>query len=150
ITGLSNTGPFDPNSSYDPGQVATVGQLATPLTFEGDNGSSNGFDRSLGETVHVEGGASGALTNGNIGVEGNGTDTLSIKLAEDVNLGSDGSLTTGNAVVDNGGLAVDDGTNNTIYGADGLTITGGPTISSAGIDAGDSKITNVADGEVSD
>src|SRR5699024_10588127 len=46
------------------------------------------------------------------------------------------------------GTTMTDGTNTTTYDADGLAITGGPVISSAGIDAGGKKVTNVADGDV--
>src|SRR5699024_7485611 len=46
------------------------------------------------------------------------------------------------------GTTMTDGTNTTTYGADGLAIAGGPTISSTGIDAAGKKITSVADGDV--
>ena len=51
------------------------------LTFAGDSGTSNKI--KLGDTLNIKGGASGDLSDGNIGVEGNG-DTLNIKLAKDV------------------------------------------------------------------
>ena len=51
------------------------------LTFKGDTGTSNKI--KLGDTLNVTGGATGALSDGNIGVEGSG-DTLKIKLAKDV------------------------------------------------------------------
>ena len=51
------------------------------LTFAGDSGTSNKI--KLGDTLNVTGGATGALSDGNIGVEGSG-DTLKIKLAKDV------------------------------------------------------------------
>ncbi|ERL49191.1 hypothetical protein BJB45_21305, partial [Halomonas huangheensis] len=56
-------------------QLKGVEDLATtPLTFAGDSGSN--VDRQLGETLNVTGGAAGTLTSGNIGVVGDGTDTL--------------------------------------------------------------------------
>lgn len=79
------------------------------------------------------GGATGTLTDGNIGVEANGSDTLTIKLAEDINLGTDGSVTMGDTVINNGGL----------------TIVDGPSITTSGIDAGDQVITNVSPGTIS-
>ncbi|MFC0325180.1 YadA-like family protein, partial [Halomonas organivorans] len=134
--------------------AATVGQITdlatTPLTFAGDSGTN--VERQLGETLNVTGGASGALTSGNIGVVGDGTDTLAIQLAENVDLGTDGSVTTGNSTLDDSGLAVDDGSGNvTTVTDDGLTVAGGPSVtSSGGIDAGGQTISNVADGVASD
>ncbi|SNR68207.1 Autotransporter adhesin, partial [Methylobacillus rhizosphaerae] len=99
-----------------------------PLTFAGDTGEN--IERKLGETVNVKGGATGTLTEGNIGVESNGSDTLTVKLAENVDLGSNGSVTTGNTTVNNSGLSIE----------------GGPSITQSGIDAGGTRITNVAAG----
>ncbi|MBB3143596.1 autotransporter adhesin, partial [Halomonas organivorans] len=133
--------------------AATVGQITdlatTPLTFAGDSGTD--VDRQLGDTLNVTGGASGTLTSGNIGVVGDGTDTLAIQLAEDVDLGTNGSITTGNSTLDDGGLAVDDGSGNvTTVTNDGLTVAGGPSVTaSGGIDANDQVISNVGAGEVS-
>ena len=76
------------------------------------------------------GGAAGTLTDGNIGVVADGTDTLTVKLAKDINLGATGSVTIGNTLVN----------------TSGLTITGGPSVTTSGIDAGEKAITNVADG----
>ena len=91
-----------------------------PLTFSGDDGTD--MKRKLGERLGVEGNPASALTIGNIGVESNGTDTLTIKLAKDVNLGPEGSL----------------------------MIAGGPSLSSTGIDAGNSPISNVDDAVTDD
>ena len=133
IGGLTNT-TFDP-LSYTSGQAATEDQLAevartanNPLTFAGDSGTP--VARKLGETVNIVGGAAGTLTDGNIGVVADGTDTLTVKLAKDINLGATGSVTIGN----------------TLLNTSGLTITGGPSVTTAGIDAGEKAITNVADG----
>src|SRR5690606_4759068 len=46
------------------------------------------------------------------------------------------------------GTNVTDGTNTSNYGAEGLTITGGPSVTTAGINAGNKKITNVDNGSV--
>ena len=133
IGGLTNT-TFDP-LSYTSGQAATEDQLAevartanNPLTFAGDSGTP--VARKLGETVNIVGGAAGTLTDGNIGVVADGTDTLTVKLAKDINLGATGSVTIGNTLVN----------------TSGLTITGGPSVTTSGIDAGEKAITNVADG----
>ncbi|MGJ8525926.1 hypothetical protein LMG33818_001674 [Halomonadaceae bacterium LMG 33818] len=101
------------------------------LTFAGDSGDN--VHRNLGQTVSIKGGADNSkdLTKGNIGVVANGNDTLTVALNKDVNLGSDGSLTTGNTTVNNSGLS----------------ITNGPSVTSNGIDAGGKTITNVAPGK---
>ena len=102
-------------------------QANKPLTFAGDSGTP--VNRKLGETVNVKGGNTGNLTEGNIGVVA-GTDTLTVKLAETIDLGSNGSIAMGNTKVN----------------SDGLTITGGPSMTGGGIDAGGKAITNVASG----
>ncbi|EGP18169.1 hypothetical protein, partial [Halomonas sp. TD01] len=111
---------------YVDNSVTALGD--TPLTFMGDSGTQ--FDRKLGETANVKGGSIGTLTDGNIGVVADGTDTLNIKLAENVDLGLNGSVVMGDTTVNN----------------DGLTIAGGPSITNTGIDAGNTTITNVAPG----
>ena len=102
-------------------------QANKPLTFAGDSGTP--VNRKLGETVNVKGGNTGTLTEGNIGVVA-GTDTLTVKLAEAIDLGSNGSIAMGNTKVNN----------------DGLTIINGPSVTAGGIDAGGKAITNVASG----
>ncbi|WP_298907277.1 YadA-like family protein [uncultured Psychrobacter sp.] len=105
------------------------------ITFDGDSGS---IDRKLGETINIKGGASGNLTTGNIGIEADAsTNTLNVKLAENIDLGSNGSVKVGNSAL------------NTL----GLTITNtNPTkvvsLTNTGLNNGGNKITNVAAGEV--
>src|SRR5699024_7904331 len=153
IAGLTNT-TFDPEATYTGGVAATQEQLSqvnTDLTtaglnFIGDVG--NEVHRDLGQTLSVTGGATGDLTDGNIGVvENDNEDGLEIKLAENINLGEDGSVTTGDTVMDNNGVRVGD---NVALGATGLIIDGGPSITIEGIDAGGKKITNVAAGTEDD
>lgn len=125
ISGLQNKDIDYPEFADGSGRAATeeqlgivndaVGDLAdTPLTFAGDAGSN--VERKLGETVNLVGGAAdeAALTDGNIGVVADGADTLEIKLNKDVDLGPDGSVTTGNTVMDNTGLTVSDTTAGTL------------------------------------
>ncbi|WP_269465165.1 YadA-like family protein [Halomonas huangheensis] len=101
-------------------QLKGVEDLATtPLTFAGDSGSN--VDRQLGETLNVTGGAAGTLTSGNIGVVGDGTDTLELQLAEDIDLGTNGSVTAGDSLLDTDGLTVTDGTTTTAMTAGGVT-----------------------------
>ncbi|WP_368315255.1 beta strand repeat-containing protein, partial [Megasphaera massiliensis] len=73
------------------------------------------------------------LTTGNIGVvssQAGDNGLLVVKLNKDIDLGENGSVTTGNTTINNSGL----------------TITNGPSVTSSGINAGGSKITNVATG----
>ncbi|MCH7293671.1 hypothetical protein MMP65_19810, partial [Acinetobacter sp. ANC 3926] len=116
------------NKTYVDGKVQTLAD--NPLGFVGDSGTK--AIRKLGEDLNVKGGATGNLTSGNIGVVSNGSNQLDIKLAETVNLGTNGSVTTGNSKIDNSGL----------------TITGGPSVTTTGINAGSKVITNVAAGTV--
>ena len=112
-------------------QVAV--QAANPLKFDGDSGTT--VERKLGNTLNVKGGATGALTDNNIGVVAdNNSNTLRLKLAQNVNLGTAGSLRTGDTIVNN----------------DGVAITGGPSITKTGISAGNKPITNVASGGTTD
>ena len=58
--------------------------VTSPLTFSGDNDTAN-FERKLGSRVFVKGGADAAeLSEGNIGVVSNGSDTLNVKLAKEL------------------------------------------------------------------
>ncbi|NUG12054.1 YadA-like family protein, partial [Acinetobacter seifertii] len=61
------------------------------------------------------------------------TNTYKYSVNDNIALTNAGSLTVGNSKVDN----------------NGLTITGGPTVTTAGINAGNQKITNVAAGTIS-
>jgi len=92
--------------------------------------ADNKFTRKLGEQTNVVGGVTDAtkLTDNNIGVVSNGTDTLNIKLAKTLT-GLD-SVTAGGTTINNGGL----------------TVNGKNYVSPNGINANNQKITNVADG----
>ncbi|MFU9814119.1 ESPR-type extended signal peptide-containing protein, partial [Acinetobacter radioresistens] len=106
----------------------------TPLGFTDD--ADTQLTRKLGENLHVKGGASGTLTDNNIGVVANGTDTLTVKLAEDIDLGTNGSVTTGNTVVNANGLTINNPADTT------KTVS----VTSGGINAGGNVISNVAAG----
>ncbi|MGR6621120.1 ESPR-type extended signal peptide-containing protein [Acinetobacter junii] len=126
------------NKTYVDGKVQALGD--TPLGFIGDSGTK--ATRKLGEDLNVKGGATGTLTNGNIGVVSNGTNQLDIKLAETVNLGANGSVTTGSTVVSNIGVTTPQVVIGT--GANTTTLTSNGT----SLNVGGDKITNVADGSV--
>jgi len=61
----------------------TAEQAFKALTFGGDNAAKN-FERRLGEQIFVKGGATGTLSDNNIGVESDGDGTLNVKLAKDL------------------------------------------------------------------
>lgn len=102
------------NPKGEPEQVAT---LNDGLRFTGDD--SKEVKRPLNSLLTVKGGAKGELTEGNIGVTSDPkTGTLNVKLAKDINLGSNGSIKAGPV-----------------------------TINKNGINAGNTRITNVAAGK---
>ena len=101
------------------------------LNFKGDGETV--VHRDLGDTLNIVGGNTEAdsLTEGNIGVVADDTTgTLNVKLAK--NLTGLSNVKLGDAVT---------------LDALGLTVTGGPSVTTTGINAGDKKITNVANGE---
>mgnify|MGYP000936099503 CR=1 FL=1 len=91
----------------------------------------NKFTQKLGTQTNIVGGVTdeSKLSDNNIGVVSNGTDTLNVKLAKDLNVES---VTTGTTVINN----------------NGLTIGGKSFITPNGINANNTPITNVADGNV--
>ena len=119
------------------------------LTFKGDTGTQ--FNRALGTTVNVVGGTTGNGTTNNVVVTANGTDTLTVKLAENIDLSTNGSVTTGNTKISNAGLTSKDTIGNTtVVNGSGLSFTDntgaatGPSITKDGINAGGKIISNVA------
>ena len=214
----------------------TAEQAFKALTFGGDNAAKN-FERRLGDQIFVKGGATGTLSDKNIGVESDGNGTLNVKLAKDLkgldsadiggvtindkgidmgdkkitglkagkddtdavnvsqlkdvekvankgwNLTANGTnssnvapgetvdlnntdgniLITKNATDDNVTFNLNKTINvtnvnatgnvtagDTVLNTDGLTITGGPSVTKSGIDAADKKISNVAAGDVNE
>ena len=78
---------------------------ATALKFGGDNHGTTTLTKNLSEELDILGGATGTLTDNNIGV--NAVDgTLKVQLAKDVDLTDAGSLTVGNTKVDTNGVTV--------------------------------------------
>ena len=118
---------YEDNSKHTH-EVAT---LDDGMKYAGDD--AQGADKSkviakkLNETMDVVGGADKSkLTDNNIGVN-NVDGKLKVQLSKEVNLTPSGSLTIGDTVVNN----------------NGLTISGGPSITKTGINAGNKTIVNV-------
>ena len=107
----------------------TVATLEDGLAFKGDN--TTVVKKKLGEQLDIVGGAdSSKLTDNNIGVnEDNGK--LKVQLSKDLDLTENGSVKIGDTNINK----------------DGLTITGGPSVTKNGIDAGNKTITGVKAGE---
>ncbi len=95
------------------------------LNFSVNGGTADNV--KLGETVNF---ADGTNTTA---VYDPATNTYKYNVNDNIALTNAGSLTVGNSKVDNSGL----------------TITGGPSVTTAGINAGNQKITNVAAGTIS-
>ena len=111
-------------------------EVIKPITFAGDSGTAS--TRKLGETLTIKGGATGTLTAGNIGVESDGNGTLTAKLAQNIDLGGNGSVKTGATQMDNSGI--------TIAAPTPTNPANKVSLSSGGLNNGDKKITNVAAG----
>ena len=82
----------------------TAEQAFKALTFGGDNVANN-FERRLGDQIFVKGGATGTLSDNNIGVESDGNGTLNVKLAKDLkdlNSAAIGGVTINNKGIDMG------------------------------------------------
>ena len=116
---------------------AVTSEIDKGVAYAGDvkdaAAAANKFTRKLGEQTNIIGGVTDTskLTDGNIGVVSNGTDTLNIKLAKDVKVDS---VTAGNTVINN----------------NGLTVGGKTYVTNNGINANNAPITNVASGGTTD
>ena len=106
--------------------VKKVANKGWNLTANGTNSSNV----APGETVDLNN------TDGNIQITKNATDdnvTFNLNKTINVtNVNAAGNVTAGD----------------TVLNTDGLTITGGPSVTKSGVNAGNKKISNVADGEV--
>ena len=143
VTGLTNIDWNVDNPVAESGRGATEDQLKKVndkvntnktaidkgLNFDGDSGAV--INKKLGEKLSVKGGATGTLSDGNIGVESDGNGTLNVKLAK--TLTGLESVTAGGTTINNGGL----------------TVGGKNYVSPTGLNANDQKVTNVANGDVS-
>ena len=158
LTNIANgTVAANSKDAVNGGQLFDVKQNITNLTntvngglnFKGDTGTQ--FNSALGMTVNVVGGTTGNGTTNNVVVSANGTDTLTVKLAENIDLGTNGSVTTGNTKISNAGFTSKDAAGNTtVVNSSGVSFTDstgaatGPSLTKDGISAGNKTISNVA------
>ncbi len=105
----------------------------TPLTFTGNTGT---VDKKLGNTLNIQGtsATAGTYSGNNLKTVVDTSGVMQLQMAD-------------NPVVNS--VIATDGTNTTTLAASGLTVTGGPSVTTTGIDAGGKKVVNVADGDVS-
>lgn len=128
LRGLSNT-TWDRNGSYTAGRAATEEQLkvVSDSANAGWNISVAGSQTNIGPggTLTLQGDDNITLTQNN--------GTVSVALDKTLDLGAGGSVAMGGTSV-----------NNT-----GLRITGGPSVTTTGINAGNRVVTGVANGAIS-
>ncbi|MJK42715.1 hypothetical protein DM680_10170 [Salmonella enterica subsp. diarizonae] len=104
--------------------AANKAQIDSGLNFAGNTGT---FNRRLGETTTISGGLADDAAASNKNIRTVAKDGLiDIQLADNLDVAS---VNTGNTLLNN----------------DGLRITGGPSVTAGGIDAGNRVISNVGD-----
>ena len=108
-------------ATMDDGQIY-AGDIKNDGTLD-----SNGFARTMSQKTTINGGVkeTGKLTDGNIGVVSNGTDTLTVKLAKE--LKDLTSVTTGNTKLEGKGLTITnttDETKNVVINGDKISFGG--------------------------
>ena len=121
----------------------------------------NSVKKPLGDTVTVKGDGTNITTSVDNGA-------VKVALSRDLNVDTvtANTVTTGDTKMDTNGVTIKDGANEAVkltkdglqindgadkavtINKDGLTIENGPKVTKDGIDAGDNKITNVADGTI--
>ncbi|WP_298586689.1 YadA-like family protein, partial [uncultured Megasphaera sp.] len=109
-------------ATMDDGQIY-AGDIKTDGTLD-----SNGFARTMNQKTTINGGVKSkdSLTDGNIGVVSNGTDTLTVKLAKE--LKDLTSVTTGKTVQNDSGITItndaNDETKNVVINGDKISYGG--------------------------
>ena len=111
-----------------------VATMDDGLKFAGDDGTV--IKKALGTQLDIVGGATGALSDNNIGVN-NDNGKLKVQLAKKIDLTDAGSVTTGNTKVNNDGITITNPTDSN----KNVSLTG------TGLNNGGNKITNVKAGE---
>ena len=115
----------------------TIATMSDGQKYAGDNGQTDDTQviaKKLNEQLDIIGGADATkLTENNIGVN-NVNGQLKVQLAQNIDLGKDGSVAMGNTVINNGGVTITPETGNPV------SLTG------TGLNNGGNKITNVGAG----
>lgn len=127
-------------ATMDDGQIY-AGDIKTDGTLD-----SNGFARTMNQKTTINGGVTNKdnLTDNNIGVVSNGTDTLTVKLAKE--LKDLTSVTTGKTVQNDSGITItndaNDETKNVVINGDKISFGGNQVTN---MDSGINKVTNQYD-----
>lgn len=115
-------------------QVNATANAGFKIAANSDASSITADNKTIkpNETLTIQGTGTGTFSDydsSNIQTQVSGDGTVTIGLKKDLNVNS---VTAGDSKIDN----------------NGLTINGGPSVTKTGIDAGNKKITNVADGTI--
>ena len=115
----------------------TIATMSDGQKYAGDNGQTDDTQviaKKLNEQLDIIGGADATkLTENNIGVN-NVNGQLKVQLAQNIDLGKDGSVAMGNTVINNGGVTI-------------TPETGSPvSLTGTGLNNGGNTITNVGAG----
>ena len=115
-------------------QVNATANAGFKIAANSDASSITADNKTIkpNETLTIQGTGTGAFSDydsSNIQTQVSGDGTVTIGLKKDLNVNS---VTAGDSKIDD----------------NGLTINGGPSVTKTGIDAGNKKITNVADGTI--
>ncbi|MGP4789356.1 YadA-like family protein, partial [Psychrobacter sp. 1Y11] len=134
VSNLSNT-TFDAGATYTGGVAATQEQLSqlsgsvTTLGFGIKAADGKTVQKNLGEAVEVIGSNANITTQENEG-------KVEVVLSDTLDLGSKGSVTTGNTLLNDSGVTLKGGSNQVVR------------LTNNGLDNGNNKISNVAAGDI--
>ena len=147
-----------PNNTVIDHEVATMddglffsGDSADGKEYNGTTNTKNTFGRKLSEEAKIVGGvtAPANLTDNNIGVVSNGSDTLTIKLAKQLTGLDSATYTSPTTKADDGDATSTmkvDGNGIRFVGDNNAVKTDAPSLTTDGIDGGNKQITNVGSG----
>ena len=149
----------------------TTQVVTAKVGFVGDTGSVTlGGSTGAPSSLNIKGGATGDLTDGNIGVVASGNDTLNVKLAADltglnsvetktlttenatvkdtltVGSGSETTTITGSSVTAETVSATTLKAGDTTVSTDGVSVAGGPTLTKSEVSMAGNQIHDVAEG----
>ncbi|MCS4230410.1 autotransporter adhesin [Stenotrophomonas maltophilia] len=130
VTGLTNktfdAGNFTSGRAASEDQLAAVSQTVSAgwdISADGQNGSKVSSTSATGSTVDLR------SADGNVVLtKTTGSNDVAFGLADDIDLGANGSVTAGNTTLDTHGLSVTDGTSTTGIGATAITVGGANTL----------------------
>ncbi|MEH8032823.1 YadA-like family protein [Gallibacterium anatis] len=153
--GDTGEGAIDKTTVVNAGDLKNLAD--TPLFFSGDaadgkNGNAkNTFGRKLSEEAKIVGGVTtpANLTDNNIGVVSNGSDTLTIKLAKQLTGLDSATYTSPTTKADDGDATSTmkvDGNGIRFVGDNNAVKNDAPSLTTDGIDGGNKQITNIGSG----